>query len=626
MRKPLVKTPPATEGNNLPVYVCSIMLNEAKHIKRWYDSIKPELREGDGVYLLDTGSTDGSKELAESLGITVFYKTYDSWSFAVARNDLREMLPDNDAWLINLDLDEVFVPDWRRHLDPVPLIVNRPRYDYDWNWTQPVFKENGEYDIEATRATKSVGLSYRGDKIVRRHSHKWVNRVHEVNVALEEERQGWTGLRIQHFADNSKPRSSYLPLLLLDVEENPENDRNTYYAARELMYYGRTEESIAMFKRHLSLKSATWDAERAFSMRYIAKQSPVGSHEREQWLLRAVAEWSHGRECWVELAQHYQDVKNWVGMFDAANRALSITNRGDLYLTEAIMWGWLPHDLLALASAQLGMMDVAVKHGTIALSFAPDDIRLQNNLFYYKAQEAKVDVVIPYKSNLSGLTVLIAQLMRDYKVDRIVVIADGDKAYNSLSAIPDNIIKLMVPEGIGIHRMWNTAMKVLGTGNYMAFINDDISLAPDCMTTLMTCMLRDPSIGMICPNYSTEPNVNDDRDRDVYGVSGSRYDGWGGMAGFCYMLAKDLVPHWRFDESLRWLAGDNDVVDWVTQVVKRRAVITHKTRCKHEDSKTFNEDPPADWLNEMHRDKLVYEKKRKAVDKANSYNKKEKVK
>ncbi len=603
----------------LPVYVCSIMLNEAKHIERWYSSIKPELRKGDCAYLLDTGSTDGSKELAESLGIKVFYKKYDDWSFAVARNDLRDMLPKKDAWLVNLDLDEMFVPGWREHLDPVPLNINRPRYDYDWNWTQPVFKADGEYDIEATRATKSVGLSYRGDKIVRRNSHKWVNRVHEVNVAVSEERQGWTNLRIQHFADNSKPRSSYLPLLLKDVEENPENDRNMYYCARELMYYGRKEESIAMFKQHLSLKSATWDAERAFSMRYIARQSPAGSWEREQWLLRAVAEWPYGRECWVELAQHYQDVKNWAGMFDAANRALSIVNRGDLYLTEAVMWGWLPHDLLALAAGNLDMMNIAVQHGQIAVDMAPEDERLRNNLYFYKAKHAKVDVVIPTKSNLSGLTLLIAQLKRDYKVNRIVVVADGQKAYNMLNAIPNDIIKLMVPEGIGIHRMWNTALKVLGSGNYIAFINDDISLAPNCMSILMDVMLHEPSIGLICPNYSTQPNVNDDKDRDVYGVSGSRYDGWGGMAGFCYMLAKDLVPHWQYDEALRWLAGDNDVVDWVTQVVKRRATITHKTRCVHSDSKTFNEDPPKDWLNEMHRDKLVYEKKRNAVQDSLSY-------
>lgn len=603
------------KSGKLPVFVCSIAKNEEKHVRRWAESAK----DADAIYLLDTGSSDNTVAVAKECGVIVFEKVYADWSFAVARNDLRNMLPDQDAWLVNLDLDECFVPGWRPHIDVVDLSVNRPRYDYDWNWTQPVFQENGEYDIEATRATKSVGLSYRGDKIVRRHSHKWVNRVHEVNVAVKEECQGWTALRIQHFADNSKPRTSYLPLLLLDVDENPENDRNTYYAARELMYYGRKEESIAMFKRHLALKSATWDAERAFSMRYIARQSPEGSLEREQWLLRAVAEWGHGRECWVELAKHYMDVKNWAGMFNAANRALSITNRGDLYLTEAEMWGWLPHDLQALAAANLDMMNVAVHQGQIASDMAPDDPRLKANLYFYKSKHAKVDVVIPTKSNLAGLTLLIAQLQRDYRVNRIVVVADGQKAYDMLSALPNNIIKLMVPEGIGIHRMWNTAMKVLGSGNYMAFINDDISLSPDCMTTLMNCMIHEPSIGMICPNYSTEPNINDTRDRDVGGVSGANYSGWGGMAGFCFMLAKDVVPLWQFDESLRWLAGDNDIVDFVTQVMKRRATITHKTRCVHENSKTFNDDPPPDWLNQMHRDKMVYEKKRKAVDQSLSY-------
>jgi len=141
------------------------------------------------------------------------------------------------------------------------------------------------------------------------------------------------------------------------------------------------------------------------------------------------------------------------------------------------------------------------------------------------------------------------------------------------------------------------------------------------MSKLMIAMVEDPTIGLICPNYSTEPNFNDDKDRDVFGVSGSRYDGWGGMAGFCFMLAKDLTPSFKFNESLRWLAGDNEIVDWVVEVAKRRAVITHKTRCVHEDSKTFNEDPPADWLVEMHRDKLVYEKSRKEFDNAHTYDK-----
>lgn len=53
--------------------------------------------------------------------------------------------------------------------------------------------------------------------------------VHEVNKPVGAEMQGWTDLQIFHFADNTKSRGSYLPLLLEDIEENPNNDRNVYY-------------------------------------------------------------------------------------------------------------------------------------------------------------------------------------------------------------------------------------------------------------------------------------------------------------------------------------------------------------------------------------------------------------
>jgi hypothetical protein len=41
-------------SNNLPIYIVSIMKNEAKHIERWYNSFKDELEEGDMAVLLDT--------------------------------------------------------------------------------------------------------------------------------------------------------------------------------------------------------------------------------------------------------------------------------------------------------------------------------------------------------------------------------------------------------------------------------------------------------------------------------------------------------------------------------------------------------------------------------------------
>lgn len=572
------------------------MKNEKKHIKRWYDSFKDELQEGDMAVLLDTGSTDGSYEYAKELGITVYKKVYEDWSFAVARNDLREMLPDQDAWVLSLDVDEVLSKGWRHELKHVPMQVNRPRYLYTWNWTEKVLKDNGEPDIEATIKLNKVGLQYHGDKIVRRHSHKWVNRVHEVNVPAEgqNELQGFTKLKIYHFADDSKSRGSYLPLLLKDVEENPTNDRNVYYAGRELMYYGRKEESIAMLKKHLALPTAVWRPERGYSCRWIAKQSEDAG-EREAWFLRGCAEYPWGRELWVELAQQYSSTGNWVGAFAAAARACNITDRGSLYLTEAVMWGSMPHDILALAAAKLNIWDTALDHGKKAVEKNPDDQRLRDNLKWYKFNSNQVTVVIPTKSNLSNLTVLIASLMKDKKVAKIVVVADGIDAYKSLEALPKSVVKLMVPESAGIHAMWNMGMSVasqgaVGQSNAIAFLNDDITIADNCMSSLFMKLCAEPSYGLVCPTYARTP---ESQDRVVIDVCRSRYDGTGGMAGFCMMLAPELT-NWRWDERLKFYYGDDILVKHV-EAQGKVSVITPDTWCKHDDSYTFRTNPPKGW-------------------------------
>ena len=200
-------------SDKLPVYVCSIAKNEAKHVRRWAESAK----DADGIFLLDTGSTDDTVAIAKELGVTVFEKTYDKWSFSVARNDLREMLPQHDAWLVNLDLDEVLIDGWRNHWRNIPEEANRLRYRYIWNW-----KEDG-----------SPGVEYHGDKLVRRFTHTWVNKIHEINKPLVPEVQYFLpNFEIHHHADKTKPRSQYLPLLLEDIEENPNNDRNVYYRSQ----------------------------------------------------------------------------------------------------------------------------------------------------------------------------------------------------------------------------------------------------------------------------------------------------------------------------------------------------------------------------------------------------------
>ena len=51
----------------MKVAVYTITLNEAKHIARWYESAK----DADYLLIADTGSTDGTVDIARSLGIKV---------------------------------------------------------------------------------------------------------------------------------------------------------------------------------------------------------------------------------------------------------------------------------------------------------------------------------------------------------------------------------------------------------------------------------------------------------------------------------------------------------------------------------------------------------------------------
>ena len=204
----------------------------------------------------------------------------------------------------------------------------------------------------------------------------------------------------------------------------------------------------------------------------------------------------------------------------------------------------------------------------------------------------RVNVVIPTKSNFTGLAELVGYISHDPVVGTICIVADGQNTYDTLPEPSDGIIKVMVPEGVGIQHMWNRGIEAVGRDVHIAFLNDDVRLGPGCLSSLANSLDNDPSIGIICPNYSTFEMIED---RQVFNTCGSRYDGTGGLAGFAMMLRCDLVKFWNFDENLTWWYGDDDILMWVTRTMGMHAVISHTARCQHADSVTIRTNPPANF-------------------------------
>lgn len=346
------------------IIIYAICKNEAQFIERFMGSCT----EADGVYVLDTGSTDGTPERLRALGATVYEQTITPWRFDIARNASLEMLPLDADICICLDIDEVLCPSWREALVAawVPG-TTRARYTYVWSHTP----DGGD------------GVVFFGDKIHARHGYRWTHPVHEV-LATDSPESCITvpALRIDHWPDEHKSRGQYLPLLELSVAEDPDDDRNMHYLGREYMFHQMWGKAIETLMRHLAMPSARWDAERAASMRYIARCCDALGDWRSavHWLERAADEAPGQREAPYALSLLYYRRADWPLCRYWAARTLGIATRDNNYMTEPEAWGAEPHDLLAIASWQLKDYAGAEAAAGAALRLAPDDERLRRNL------------------------------------------------------------------------------------------------------------------------------------------------------------------------------------------------------------------------------------------------------
>ena len=189
------------EGENMKICVYAICKNEEKFVQRWYDSMK----EADKIFVLDTGSTDGSYDALKKLGVIVKKEEIKPWRFDVARNISLDMVDEDTDICVCTDLDEVFEEGWRDKLEKM-WKEDTTRASYTYNWS---LDDSGNPII-----------SFYSDKMHSRHGYRWTRPVHEV-LAFDgvEKRVFDETLVLNHYPDRSKSRGSYLPLLELSVKD-----------------------------------------------------------------------------------------------------------------------------------------------------------------------------------------------------------------------------------------------------------------------------------------------------------------------------------------------------------------------------------------------------------------------
>jgi tetratricopeptide (TPR) repeat protein len=362
------------ETERLKICVYAISKNEAHFVKRFCESAK----DADMILIADTGSTDGLPEEAAKYGATIHHISITPWRFDLARNAALALVPRDMDVCISLDIDEILQPGWREEIERVWIKgqTTRLRYMFDWG----------------------CGISFYYEKIHAKHGYMWHHPCHEYPIPDGRITEVWAQtdmLLAVHKPDPTKSRGQYMDLLELSVKEDPQCPRNAFYYARELSFHSRWQESVDACKNYLALPRATWMNERCYAYRVMGRcYSELGlPDDAERAFHSAAAEAPNTREPWCELAMLMYRQQRWEECFAFASRALRIKNREAVYTCDPAVWGYQAHDLCAISAWNLGMKEVAITQGQIALDMAPHDARLEANLRFFKGEQSAPNVV-----------------------------------------------------------------------------------------------------------------------------------------------------------------------------------------------------------------------------------------
>ncbi len=363
----------------LKICVYAICKNEEKFVDKWMDSMS----EADLVVVTDTGSDDGTVERLRERGALVFEEKITPWRFDRARNVSLSHVPEDADVCVCTDLDELFEAGWRKNLEKTWLSF-KPKYPgpvaktgrYVYNWS---LKPDGTPDVQ-----------FYYFKVHERKGFCWKCPVHEYvfyEGKLPLEIVYIDGMTLNHYPDTAKSRGSYLPLLLLAVAEEPQNERMRYYLGREYMYKGEWEKCVSVLTEYLGLPSATWNEERSAAMRWIAKCffEMRQTAKAYVWYWKAAAEAPHLRDPLIEFSKICCGLKDWPTAYFLAKEALAIGKKSKTFVNMGYAWDHTPDDLCSFAAYNMNMPGEALFHAKKALAYSPDNERLKNNVIILEA-------------------------------------------------------------------------------------------------------------------------------------------------------------------------------------------------------------------------------------------------
>ncbi|WP_027409311.1 glycosyltransferase [Anoxybacteroides tepidamans] len=359
------------------ISLCMIVKNEQEVIRQCLNSVKDIC---DEIIIVDTGSTDKTKEIAGEFTNKIFdFEWIDD--FSAARNfAFSKATMDYIFWM---DADDILLEEDREKFKKLKAELDGT-IDAVSMLYHIAFDEDG-----------NPTFSYRRHRLVKRERHfKWVGAVHEYlevggNIIASD-------IAITHRkSDKSSanvPSNRNLMIYENRLKKGEKfTPRDLFYYANELADHGQFEKAIMYYQNFLETKKGWIEDEIRACINLASCYRNLGNTEKEiEALARSIMYDVPRPEVSCRLGDLYKER----GMFKKAilwyRLALEVDLEDTMGFRQSSYSTWYPHLQLCFCYWHIGEKELSFEHHNQAKKYKPTDARVQYNEEFFKKYFNKI--------------------------------------------------------------------------------------------------------------------------------------------------------------------------------------------------------------------------------------------
>lgn len=350
------------------ISLCMIVKNEESVLARCLNSVKDIV---DEIIIIDTGSTDNTKEIAKGFTNKVFDFNWIN-DFSAARNYSYSKATKN--YILWLDADDVM-------MEKDKVKFKQLKKSFDKTVDIVMMKYNVGFDAQG-----NVTFSYFRERLSRRAAnHSWFEPVHEylqmsgkiINVDI----------CITHRKIKAPVQGRNMVIYQKILSEGKElTPRGLYYFARELKDNGKYDGAIEYFNKFLD-SGKGWVEDNITACSDLAKcYGMKNANETSlKTMLRSFEYDTPRAEICCQIGYYYKDKGNYnqaLFWFDLATKLKKPENSWGFINNDC--WTYIPCLELSVCYDKLGNIKQAINYNNKAAEYKPNDPSVLYNKKYFE--------------------------------------------------------------------------------------------------------------------------------------------------------------------------------------------------------------------------------------------------